>query len=84
MWSSANRHTARLMNRGAQRFKIRTATSREEVDQLYAQLKDIGAVIVSKPKLYPEYSPYYYAVFFKDIEGIKYEIVYDKPDGVRL
>lgn len=52
------------------------AQSRVEVDQLYySELKEIGATIVSKPKLYPEYGPYYYAVFFKDLEGIKYEIV---------
>jgi catechol 2,3-dioxygenase-like lactoylglutathione lyase family enzyme len=56
------------------------AESRSEVDLLHTQLKEIGAVIVSSPKLYPEYSPDYYAVFFKDIEGIKYEIVCDKHD----
>ncbi len=56
------------------------AESRAEVDLLYTQLVEIGAVIVTKPKLYPEYSPVYYAVFFKDIEGIKYEIVYDQQD----
>ena len=34
-------------------------------------------VIVSEPMEYPEYSPQpYYALFFKDLEGIKYEIVY--------
>jgi len=35
----------------------------------------IGAVIVT-PREYPEYTPPgYYALFFKDLEGIKYEIV---------
>ena len=56
------------------------AESWAEVDRLYSQLVEIGAVIVSEPKLYPEYSPGYYAVYFKDIEGIKYEIVCDKHD----
>lgn len=56
------------------------AESRAEVDELHSQLKEIGAVIVSGPKLHPEYSPTYYAVFFKDLEGIKYEIVCDKHD----
>ena len=52
------------------------ANSRAEVDTLFAQLKAIGAVIVSEPKNYPEYVPQpYYALFFKDLEGIKYEIV---------
>ena len=51
------------------------AESRGEVDRLYYELKEIGATIVNKPKLYPEYGPDYYALFFKDLDGIKYEIV---------
>jgi catechol 2,3-dioxygenase-like lactoylglutathione lyase family enzyme len=54
------------------------ADSREEVDNAYRELVKIGAIIVSQPKLYPEYSENYYAVFFKDMENIKYEIVCDK------
>ena len=53
-------------------FKVE---SRAEIDRLYFELKEIGATIVRKPKLYPEYGPDYYALFFKDLEGIKYEIV---------
>jgi catechol 2,3-dioxygenase-like lactoylglutathione lyase family enzyme len=51
------------------------AESRTEVDKLFFELKAIGATIVTEPKLYPEYGPNYYALFFKDLEGIKYEIV---------
>src|SRR5262245_25516441 len=52
------------------------AGSREEVDELYAKVQAIGADIVSPPRDYPEYTPAgYYALFFKDLEGIKYEIV---------
>ena len=52
------------------------ATSRAEVDRLHGELKGIGATIVSPPREYPEYTPPgYYALFFKDLEGIKYEIV---------
>jgi catechol 2,3-dioxygenase-like lactoylglutathione lyase family enzyme len=52
------------------------AGSREEVDRAYEALKALGANIVSAPRLYPEYKPSgYYAVFFKDPDGIKYEIV---------
>jgi catechol 2,3-dioxygenase-like lactoylglutathione lyase family enzyme len=52
------------------------AESRAEVDRLFSDLKEIGAVIVSEPRNYPEYTPQpYYALFFKDLEGIKYEIV---------
>ena len=52
------------------------ATSRAEVDRLYRGLVAIGATIVTPPRVHSEYVPApYYALFFKDIEGIKYEIV---------
>ncbi len=57
------------------------AESRAEVDRLYSALKEIGATIVSEPRIYAEYSPDYYAVFFKDLEGIKYEIVFDEHEA---
>lgn len=56
------------------------AESRAEVDQLYRSLLAMDATIVTPPKLYPEYSPDYYAVFFKDPDGIKYELVCQKPE----
>jgi catechol 2,3-dioxygenase-like lactoylglutathione lyase family enzyme len=50
--------------------------SREEIDRLHREVEAIGAVIVAEPREYPEYTPTgYYAFFFKDLEGIKYEIV---------
>ena len=53
------------------------AESRAEVDRLHLELVEIGANIVSPPREYPEYwPPGYYAVFFKDLEGIKYEVVH--------
>ena len=58
------------------------APSRAEVDRLHSKLKQIGATIVSPPRAYPEYTPPgYYALYFKDPEGIKYEIVCTKHDG---
>ncbi|MFQ6610842.1 MAG: VOC family protein [Fidelibacterota bacterium] len=62
------------------------APSRKEVDRLYFELKKIGAVILNPPREYPEYTPAgYYAVFFKDPEGIKYEIVCTNAnEGVEL
>ena len=58
-----------------------TADSREEVDRLHEQLEGIGATIVATPREYPEYvPPGYYAVFFKDPDGIKYEIVHTPKD----
>ena len=49
--------------------------SRAEIDRLYHEIQEIGAEIVCEPRRYPEYGPTYYALFFKDIEGIKYELV---------
>ena len=50
--------------------------SRAEVDRLHVELQRIGAPIVSPPREYPEYTPPgYYALFFKDPDGIRYEIV---------
>ncbi|HSH19795.1 MAG TPA: VOC family protein [Draconibacterium sp.] len=54
------------------------ADSRSEIDRLYIELKHIGANIVNPPKIYREYGEHYYALFFKDLEGIKYEIVCTK------
>ena len=54
------------------------ADSRQEVDRAYHELAKIGANIVSEPKIHPEYSENYYAVYFKDMENIKYEIVCTK------
>ena len=56
------------------------ADSRTEVDMAYSALKEIGAQIVNPPKIYNEYSENYYALFFKDLEGIKYEIVCIKAE----
>ncbi len=57
--------------------------SRAEVDRIHSELAAIGAPIVSPPREYPEYTPSgYYAVFFKDLEGIKYEVVtHDKASA---
>jgi catechol 2,3-dioxygenase-like lactoylglutathione lyase family enzyme len=54
---------------------LKRAPTRPEVDRLHRELQAIGATIVSGPKLHPEYGPNDYAVFFKDPDGIKYEIV---------
>ena len=57
--------------------------SRAEVDRLHAGLKAIGAAIVSSPREYPEYAPAgYYAVYFKDPDGIKYEIMCTDGEAV--
>lgn len=39
----------------------------------------IGAEIVHSPQIFPEHGSNYYATFFKDLDGVKYEIVYNQP-----
>jgi len=56
--------------------------SRAEIDRLHIELVNIGATIVSEPRLYPEYGSDYYALFFKDPDGIKYEIVCNNIEAV--
>jgi len=54
------------------------AASRDEVDRLYPKIIAAGAVIVDPPKFYPQHGEKYYALFFKDKQGIKYEIVHEE------
>ena len=54
------------------------ATSEQEVDQFYQELLKTEANIVNPPQLYPQHGEYYYALFFKDPDGIKYELVFEK------
>lgn len=54
------------------------ANTEEEINNLYQQIKETKANIISKPKLYPQHGQHYYALFFKDPDGIKYELVFDK------
>jgi len=54
------------------------ASSRAEVNMLYPKIKAIGAQIVEPPQFYPQHGESYYALFFKDPDGIKFEIVYEE------
>jgi catechol 2,3-dioxygenase-like lactoylglutathione lyase family enzyme len=58
-------------------FKAETC---EEIDRLYLDIKISGANIVAPPKYYPQHGENYYALFFKDPDGIKYEIVHEKSE----
>lgn len=44
-----------------------------DVKEVAAQLKQLN-VAVSEPKLYSEYAPDYFAIFFSDPDGIRLEI----------
>jgi catechol 2,3-dioxygenase-like lactoylglutathione lyase family enzyme len=52
------------------------AESRTELDEIALKLKALEVNIVAGPAFFPEHGDQYYAVFFKDPDGIKYEIVF--------
>ncbi|MFI5170878.1 MAG: VOC family protein [Chitinophagales bacterium] len=54
------------------------AISHEEVDEAYSKIKEIGANIIETPKYFPQHGESYYAMFFKDPDGIKYEVVFEE------
>ncbi len=51
--------------------------STKEVDAMLPLIEATGAQIVDEPKYYPQHGETYYALFFKDLEGIKYELMYE-------
>jgi glyoxylase I family protein len=57
-----------------------TATSRAIVDERATWLREQGAEIEAEPREY-DYSPGYYAVFFRDPDGLKLEIVHRPADA---
>jgi heme-degrading monooxygenase HmoA len=55
-------------------FSVET---RDQVDRAAAIAREHGATRIEGPALNPEYGADYYAVFFEDADGNKYEIVAD-------
>lgn len=50
--------------------------SRAEVDELYGLLKSHNIRVLDEPAEYPQYAPGYYAVYFEDPDGLKFEAVH--------
>ncbi len=57
------------------------ASTRKEVDRIYYKVVELGAEILDKPQIHEQHGPNYYALFFKDPDGIKYEIVHNDDHG---
>ncbi|HKL40950.1 MAG TPA: VOC family protein [Cryomorphaceae bacterium] len=53
------------------------AESPEEIDQLFPHVVEAGANIVEPPRYYSQHGENYYALFFKDPDGIKLEIMHE-------
>ena len=53
-----------------------TAPSREAVDEVFAAAQASGTEILHEPRIWPEYHPGYYGVFFRDPDGNNVEAVH--------
>jgi glyoxylase I family protein len=51
------------------------AEDRSDIDAMYNLLKEIRAQVLDPPAEYP-YSPWYFAVYFTDPDGLKFEFAY--------
>ena len=58
-----------------------TAPSREAVDAVFAAARAAGAEILHEPRVWPEYHPGYYGVFFRDPDGNNVEAVHHTFPG---
>jgi glyoxylase I family protein len=67
----------RLHDRNAPGFNhlAFNAESRSDVEKLYELLEQMGATVLDAPAEYP-YSPGYFAVYFTDPDGLKFEFAY--------
>ena len=55
-----------------------SAEDRSDVEKMYALLKEMGTTVLDAPAEYP-YAPGYFAVYFTDPDGIKFEYAYAPP-----
>lgn len=67
----------RLHDRNAPGFNhlAFNAENRSDVEKMYGLLKEMGATVLDAPAEYP-YSPGYFAVYFTDPDGLKFEFAH--------
>ena len=53
-----------------------TAPDRSDVDELHDLLIRAGIDVLDAPAEYPDYGPGYYAVYFADPDGMKFELAH--------
>jgi catechol 2,3-dioxygenase-like lactoylglutathione lyase family enzyme len=58
-----------------------SAPSREAVDAVFAAARETGTEILHEPRIWPEYHPGYYGVFFRDPDGNNVEAVHHTFSG---
>ena len=58
-----------------------TAPSREAVRAFFDAAVAAGAEVLHEPRIWPEYHPGYYGVFFRDPDGNNVEAVHHTPSG---
>jgi len=75
---AGKRHRHRIGDVGFHHYAFELAR-RQDVDDLDAHLRKMGARIVDAAADYPAYGKGYYAVFFLDPDGLKLEGMYFPP-----
>lgn len=57
------------------------ADSPTDVDVFHRRLLDWNVRVLDAPAAYPDYGPGYYAVFFSDPDGLKFEFTYQEIEA---
>ena len=83
LWQARAEHAGKAAERYAPGFHhfAFNADSREEVDGCYELLQREGVEVLDPPAVY-DYVPGYYALFFADPDGLKYELVHMPPEAL--
>jgi glyoxylase I family protein len=78
LWQARPEGAARAHERYAPGFHhcAFDVDSRGDVDGLHRLLQKNDITVLDAPAEYPQYAPGYYAVYFEDADGLKFEVVH--------